>query len=177
MRQEVRVARRYAKALVDVLSDERLKEVLGEVKTLSSFVDEKVVRYFKSPAVPVEKKRALLGEILEKVGVCKELSKVLLLMADKDRLGVLKEFASEFERLANERFGVLKAEITTAVETDEETLSRIKEKVEKLLGAKVEVSVKLDPSIIGGFVVKVADKVIDASVKTQLENLKRAISD
>ncbi|MEO2082748.1 MAG: ATP synthase F1 subunit delta [Desulfurobacteriaceae bacterium] len=177
MRLEVRIARRYAKALSEVLPDERLEKVLEELKNLASLFDEKALRYLKSPVVPVEKKKELLSKILEKVEISDELKKVLLLMAEKNRLGLLREFFSEFENFVDARLGVVKAEITSATELDEETLNKIKAKIEELFGKKAEVSVKLDPSLIGGFVVKVADKVLDASIRTQLENLKKAIAD
>jgi len=177
MRLEVRIARRYAKALAEVLPDEKLEKVLKEVKELLSLFDEKALRYFKSPVVPVEKKLSLLEQVLSKVEVSPELKKVLLLMAQRNRLGLLREFAQEFENFVNERLGIVKAEITTATEIDDETLGKIRAKIEELFGKKAEITVKLDPSIIGGFIVKVADKVLDASIKTQLENLKKAIAD
>ena len=177
MRLEVRIARRYAKALADVLPAERLEKVNEEIKTLTSLLDDKAIRYFRSPVVSLEKKRSLMEQILEKARVSEELRKVLLLMAQKDRLGIIREFASEFERFVDFRLGIVKAEIVTAVEIDEETLSRIKEKIENLFGKKAEITVKLDPSLIGGFIVKVADKVLDASIKTQLEMLKKTIAD
>ncbi|ADY73886.1 ATP synthase subunit delta [Desulfurobacterium thermolithotrophum DSM 11699] len=177
MRLEVRIARRYAKALADVLPNEKLEKVNEEVKTLLTLLDDKAIRYFKSPVVPTEKKKKLVEQVLEKVEVTEELKKVLLLMAEKDRLGILREFASEFEKFVDFRLGKIKAEIVSAVEIDEETLSKIKAKIEELFGKKAEISVKLDPSLIGGFIVKVADKVLDASIKTQLETLKKAIVD
>ncbi|GAB6076257.1 ATP synthase F1 subunit delta [Desulfurobacterium crinifex] len=177
MRLEVRIARRYAKALADVLPTERLEKINEEIKTLISLLDDKAIRYFRSPVVPLEKKKGLMEQILEKAGVSEELKKVLLLMAQKDRLGIIREFASEFEKFVDFRLGIVKAEIVSAVEIDEETLSRIKEKIENLFGKKAEITVKLDPSLIGGFIVKVADKVLDASIKTQLEMLKKAIAD
>jgi len=177
LRLEVRIARRYAKALADVLPTERLEKVNEEIKTLISLLDDKAIRYFRSPVVSLEKKKSLIEQILEKAGVSEELQKVLLLMAQKDRLGIIREFASEFEKFVDFRLGIVKAEIVSAVEMDEETLYRIKEKIENLFGKKAEITVKLDPSLIGGFIVKVADKVLDASIKTQLEMLKKAIAD
>jgi len=177
LRLEVRIARRYAKALSEILPDEKLETVLKEIQTLLSLFDEKALRFFKSPIIPVEKKEELLKKVLEKVEVSPELQKVLILMAQKNRLGLLKEFAEEFEKFAYERLGLVKAEITSATELDEEVLNRIKAKIEELFGKKAEITVKLDPSIIGGFIVRVADKVLDASIKTQLENLKKAIAD
>jgi len=177
MRPEVRIARRYAKALAEVLPDDKLEKVLKEVKELLKIFDEKVLKYFKSPVVPVEKKVALLEQILSKVEVSPELKKVLLLMARRNRLGLFREFAQEFENFVNERLGIVKAEITTATEIDDETLGKIKAKIEELFGKKAQITLKLDPSIIGGFIVKVADKVLDASIKTQLEKLRKAIAD
>ena len=177
MRPEVRIARRYAKALAEVLPDEKLEKVLQELKTLVSLFDDKAIKYFKSPIIPVEKKKALLEEVLKKVEVSQELKKLLELMAQRNRLGLLRELLQEFEQFVNERLGIVKAEIISAMELDEEVLKKIKEKIEQLFGKKAEVSVKLDPSLIGGFVVKVADKVLDASIKHQLEELKKAIAD
>jgi len=177
LRLEVRVARRYAKALAEVLPDEKLERVLSEVKELLKLFDEKALKYFKSPVVPTEKKRELLENVLQRLEPSPELKKVLSLMVERNRLGLLKEFASEFEGFVNARLGKVVAEITTATELDQETLEKIRDKIEELFGKRAEITVKLDPSIIGGFIVKVSDKVLDASIKTQLENLKKAIAD
>lgn len=177
MRLEVRVARRYAKALVEVLPEEKLEKVLEEAKNLNALIDDRAIRYFKSPVVPVEKKKSLMEQVLSKFEVPQELKKVLLLMAEKNRLGLLREFVSELESLVDYKLGIVKAEVVSASELDEETLSSITSKIEELFGKKAQVTLKLDPSLIGGFVVKVADKVIDASVRTQLENLKKNIAD
>jgi len=177
LRLEVRIARRYAKALSEVLPDEKLEKVLKEIQTLLSFFDEKTIKFFKSPIISNEKKEELLKKVLEKVEVSPELQKVLLLMAQKNRLGLIREFADEFEKFAYDRLGLVRAEITSATELDEEVVEKIKSKIEELFGKKAEITVKLDPSIIGGFIVKVADKVLDASIKTQLENLKKTIAD
>jgi hypothetical protein len=111
----VRIARRYAKALADVLPDGKLERVGEEIKILISLLDDKAIRYFKSPVVSLEKKKALMEQILEKVGVSEELKKVLLLMAQKDRLGIVREFASEFERFVDLRLWIVKAESKTLV--------------------------------------------------------------
>jgi len=177
LRLEVRVARRYAKALVEVLPEEKLEKVLEEAKNLNALIDDRAIRYFKSPVVPVEKKKSLMEQVLSKFEVPQELKKVLLLMAEKNRLGLLREFVSELESLVDHKLGIVKAEVVSASELDEETLSSITSKIEELFGKKAQVTLKLDPSLIGGFVVKVADKVIDASVRTQLENLKKNIAD
>ncbi len=177
MRLEVRIARRYAKALSEVLTDDKIEKVLEELKTLLSLFDDKAIRYFKSPIIPTEKKKELLSNVLQKVEVTEELKKVLNLMAERDRLGLLKEFSEEFEKFADARLGVVKAEITSATELDSEVLEKIKAKIEEIFNKKAEVTVKIDPSLIGGFIVRIADKVLDASVKTQLENLRKAIAD
>ncbi len=177
MRLEVRIARRYAKALADVLSDEKLEKVYEELKGISSLFDEKAVRYLKSPVVPTEKKVKLARTIIEKVKPSKELEKVIMILAEKDRLGLIKDFESEFESFVNLRLGRLKAEIISAEELPGETVEAIKSKMEELFNKKVEVETSIDPSIIGGFIVKVGDRILDASIKTQLENLKKAIVD
>ncbi len=177
MRLEVRIARRYAKALADVLTDKKLEKVSGELKTIASLFDEKAIRYLKSPVVPVEKKVELAKTVISKVKPSSELKKVLLLLAEKDRLGLIKDFESEFESFVNARLGKLKAEIVSAEELAAETVEKIRETMEKVFEKKVEVETKIDPSIIGGFIVKVGDKVLDASVKTQIERLKKAIVD
>ena len=173
---EVRIARRYAKALSEALPDEKVEKVLKELRTLLEFFDEKALKYLKSPIISVDRKKTLLNSVLEKIPISDELSRVLQLMAEKDRLGLLREFYEEFENFANEKLGIVRAEIISATELDGETVRKIETKIEELFGKKPEISIKLDPSLIGGFIVKVADKVIDASIKTQLENLKKSMS-
>ena len=173
MRQEVRIARRYAKALVEVVPESQLESLLEQARRLGTFVDEKFVRYMRNPVVTAEKKIGLMSEVLEKLEVFPELKKVLLLMGEKDRLGIIKEFISELESLINARLGIVEAEVISARELDSETEELIKKKIEEVFGKKAVMTTKVDPSLIGGVVIRIADRVIDASVKTQLENLKK----
>jgi len=175
LRLEVRIARRYAKALADVLSDKKLEKVYEELKGISSLFDEKAIRYFKSPVVPAERKVELAKSIITKIKPSKELGKVIMILAEKDRLGLIKDFESEFENFVNMRLGRLKAEIISAETLPEKTVETIRKKMEDLFNKKIEIETSIDPSIIGGFIVKVGDRVLDASIKTQLENLKKQL--
>ncbi len=173
---ESKIARSYAKALVDVLPNEKLETINDQLKLILNLVDDRAIRYFKNPIVLPEKKKSLLEEILAKLKPAKELQRVLILMAQRDRLSLIRSFGTEFDKLVDERLGRVKAEIVSSTKLDNETLESIRKKLEKVLGKEVIIELKVDPNIIGGFVVNVGDKVLDASIRTQLSNLSKTIA-
>ena len=167
---------RYARALFDV----SLKEQghLEEVETqLTAFVGlftqhPTLAKVLLNPAVPVSRKRAAVAELVATMGVTPVLGKLLLLLAERDRLIVLPDLLSSYrERLLDHRH-VVRAELTTAMPLSADRTENIEKRLSQVTGKTVTVSSRVDPSIIGGVVARLGGTVYDGSVTHQLEKIR-----
>jgi F-type H+-transporting ATPase subunit delta len=170
---------RYARALLDVAVKEQadLEQIEGE---LTQFADlfkqypllEKVLL---NPAVPVPRKRAAVADLLARANFSPIVSKLLALLADRDRLVLVPDMLKAYsDRLLDYRH-VVRAEVTTAAPIDPSRTEAIKRGLAALTGRTVMMSTKVDPTIIGGMVARIGSTVYDASVERQLQRLKEKI--
>jgi F-type H+-transporting ATPase subunit delta len=97
------------------------------------------------------------------------------ILAQNGDLGKFEEIDKEFRKLKLGSEGIKEAEVTTA--TDAEINNKIIEEINKVVGGKIEIKHKIDKDIIGGVVVRVDDTLIDASVRTQLNNLNKSLKE
>lgn len=98
------------------------------------------------------------------------------LLTNKGREGLLPEIAMTFDLQVKEHKGIVPVTLTTAQPLDEETKKLILGKIEPLIDGEPEVKEKIDEELIGGFVVRMGDTQIDASVESQLNNLKQRLT-
>jgi F-type H+-transporting ATPase subunit delta len=96
-------------------------------------------------------------------------------LINNDRIAEVSEVAAAYRRLLQEQMGIRQAEIVTARELDEKDRGALVAEVGKLAGAQIEASFKLDPSILGGTVVRIGSTVYDGSVRGRLDRLKEAL--
>jgi F-type H+-transporting ATPase subunit delta len=172
---------RYARALLDVAVKEQADLELVE-RELSQFADlfkqypllEKVLL---NPAVPVPRKRAAVGDLLAQAKFTPIVSKLLALLADRDRLVLVPELLKSYsDRLLDFR-GVVRAEVTTAIELDGARAEAIQKGLAGLTGRTVLLQTKIDPSIVGGLVARIGSTVYDGSVTRQLERMKARLQE
>jgi F-type H+-transporting ATPase subunit delta len=148
---------------------------LEALKQASSIYDNHAAALFlTSPVEPADKKRAVLRELLP--GVSPEVQRFLAILAHRDRLDLVPEIATVFERLVNEHKGIAVAQVTTAVPIDERQKTQIASKLARRLGKTIVLETRVDPSILGGVVAQVGDDVIDGSVRGRLERLRRRLT-
>ena len=172
---------RYARALLDVAVKEKADLELIE-NELSQFADlfklypllEKVLL---NPAVPVPRKRAAVADLLAQARFTPIVSKLIALLADRDRLVLVPDLLKAYsDRLLDYR-GVVRAEVTTATPLDAARTEAIQKGLTALTGRTVLLSTKLDPSIIGGLVARIGSTVYDASITRQLQKMKERLTD
>ena len=99
----------------------------------------------------------------------------LLLTAEKGRIGDVEEIAREFERLVAREQRRLEVELTTAYELSDEEAREILRQIEEASGRKVEATRRVDPDLIGGFVLQAGSLRVDASLRGRLERLRREL--
>ncbi|BDQ38230.1 ATP synthase subunit delta [Pseudodesulfovibrio nedwellii] len=174
------VSRRYAKALfaVGAAKSETEQAKYGEqLIAIGASISEapEATAFFKNPAFSVEEKKSVLNQLIEKVSVDPMVKNFCDLMADKGRVEMLPAVASDYKAMIDVVSGVISGELTTVGELNEERKSAIQANLEKQAGKKLELSFSTNKDILGGIVLKVGDKVMDASLKAQLQILKENI--
>jgi len=169
-------ATRYARALLDVAIKERanLEQIQDE---LSQFADlfthhPTLQKVLLNPAVPVPRKRAAVVELTARAAVSPILSKLLVLLAGRDRLVLLPDLLAAYRERLLDHQHVVRADVTTASPLAADRAQAIQNGLARVTGRTVMLSTHVDPSIIGGVVARVGSTVYDGSVTRQLEKLR-----
>jgi F-type H+-transporting ATPase subunit delta len=171
------IARVYAEALFEVAKEkgelDRLREELAQfTDALENERDLQV--FFFSPYFHSAEKQEAIGRAISGAG--EEFVNFLKLLIEKHRMPVIFRIRRQFELLWQEENRLLSVEVTSAVELDDEVAAQIRERVERQTGRKVELTRRVDDSILGGLVVRVSNMILDASIRNQLERLRRQVA-
>jgi F-type H+-transporting ATPase subunit delta len=173
-------AARYARALLDVATKETvdLDRIAGELDDFNAFFKQQVPleRLMLNPAVPAPRKRAAMEQITTLSGYTPIVSKLLVLLADRDRLGLLADLSSTYHEMLAERQNVVHAEVTSAEPLSREKVDAIARKLGTLTGRRVTMKTQVNTDLIGGVVARVGGTVYDASIATQLKKIRERLT-
>jgi len=172
------LARRYARALLDVGIDKGTHEKLAaEVDDLAAAFSaaRDLQEALTNPVFPRAQRRAVLEAVLAKVGVSIETRNFTLLLLDRERVQVLPAIARELRAMVDEKVGRVRASVSSARALPAEHVAQIQATLEKATGKTVLLEKTEDPALIGGVVAKLGDTVYDGSVRTQLERMREQI--
>lgn len=172
------IAKRYAKALFNISeeqgkTDVLKKDLIGLTECIKG--SEELRNVFLDPQVTSSSKEEIVKNILGKLDASELSIQCLSYLLAKKRINILPEITDLFCEAYNVKENILDAEVTLASEMESKQIEEIKEKLSSVTGKTVQVKVKKDPSIIGGMVVKIGSKLIDQSVRNQLDCLKQSI--
>jgi len=156
------------KGSLDALRDElgTFDDALTENKDLKTF--------FTSPEFSTEEKKDGLHRSV--TGASEEITNFLEALLERHRMAAIHRIRSRFDERWERERKVLAVEVTSAVELDPNTLSQIGERIGQQTGQHVQSTSQVDPEIIGGIVVRVGNQILDASIRTRLERLRRAVA-
>lgn len=173
-------AARYARALLDVATKESadLDTIGRELDEFNAFFSQQTAleRLMLNPAVPAPRKRAAMEEIIKVAGLSPIVSKLLILLADRDRLTLLKDVSATYRDFLAERQNVLHAEVTSAEPLSNERVNAIEQRLATVTGKRVSMTTKVDKDIIGGIVARVGSTIYDASIATQLKKIRERLT-
>ncbi len=171
-----RAANRYAKALIELASQTGLEDAIQKdmgtiFETLQS--NKELQNVLNSPIIKISDKKAIVDKIFE--GKVNPFTiKLFGLLAENKRMDLLQSISGQYNVLYNDKKGIVKAIVTSAVPLDDNMKTKVLAKAKELVGSKtIILENKIDPSLIGGFVLRVGDVQVDASITTQLKKLKR----
>ena len=169
-----KAARRYTTALYEVSKEKgNLPEVAKDVEMILNLItsNKDLELFFHSPIVNKSKKLSLINEIFSR-SVSQLTMDFMILLITRRRESLLKGIFQDFINLKKEKDGIVDVEVKTSVILNDEEKLKMKQKIDSFTKLKSNLSYKIDSSIIGGFVAKINDTILDASIKRQLERLK-----
>ena len=169
-------ARRYAKAVFQVAEQDGEIEVwarrLADLREL--LTNPKVAAVLTNPTIPAKQREALIAGAQDPRD--HGATNLARLLVEAGRINEVREIELEFQRLADERAGRVRATVITAVELKREDRDRVEKELSRLLKKEVRMTVAVDPHIIGGMKLQYGDRVVDASVATRLQQLRRRLA-
>ena len=172
---------RYARALFDVaLKEADPQRIDAELDAFAALIasHESLHRALVTPSVPPARKRGLVEALLARAGdVTPSLSKLLLMLADRDRLVLLPDVAEAYRERLMQHQGVVRAEVVTAVPLSGARRDALEQGIARATGGTVVLTTSVNPAIIGGAVTRVGSTVYDGSVARQLERLREELSE
>ena len=173
-------ASRYARALFDVTLKEGA-DVEKVQRELDQFVSlfrshEVLSQTLGNPAIPASKKVAVVKALLDRAGsVSPTLAKLILLLAERDRLILLPDVLRTYRERLMDHQKVVRGEVTTAIALPPDKLRALEQGLQQATGRRVVLKSRVDPSIIGGVITRLGSTVYDGSVTTQLQKMKQSL--
>jgi F-type H+-transporting ATPase subunit delta len=168
-------ANRYARALFSLAQEENstdaIRRELSEMAELFASHKDLQQRIFQ-PLHPADERRKVLVALCERGGASDTIRKFFSYLIDQRRLVLFDGIRQEFDRLDDEAAGRLRAEVRTANPLGDEQRARLVEVLSQRTGKSIELSVKVDPTLIGGVIATVGGLVFDGSIRTQLTELQ-----
>jgi F-type H+-transporting ATPase subunit delta len=174
------VAGRYASALFELANESsKLSDVEKDLVTFQGLLDESsdLVRLVRSPVIAADDQARAIAVIVDKAGIDGLAANFLKLVSSNRRLFVIQDIIKAYRTLAAKARGEIAAEVTSAVPLSDEQVASLKETLKASMGKDVTLQSRVDPSLLGGLIVKVGSRMIDSSLKTKLQNIKVALSE
>jgi len=172
-----RAAIRYAKAILDIAQTSGKAEVVNnDMKSIITAVAEsaELKDFLSSPVIKMEVKKSALSEIFSNVQA--ETQSLFNLLFENKRYEILESIAVQYTKLYDVSNGVEVAKVTTAFPITAELETKVLAKIAEFSKNKITIENIVDPSIIGGFILRVGDQQYNASVASKLSELKREFS-
>jgi len=175
-------ANRYARALLDVVLAEKLVDphkIESELAWFAGLVggEGPLERALSNPVVPAPRKRAAVDAVTRRLGTSPVLAKLLALLAERDRLVLMPDLLDEYRRRLLDHENIVRADVATAAPIGDDKARAVAESLSAATGRTVTVATRVDPSIIGGVVARIGSTIYDGSVTTQLQNIKRRLTE
>jgi len=166
-------------ALIDVcLQENKIENVTKDLEKFFSVVDEheQIKNIFSTSIYKLNEKDDILKDLSEKLKLDTYTVNFISTVLEIDRFKPMIESQQLILRRLRKASGKEKAEVVFAKEPSSGDIENIKKSIEKKIGSQVEIEVKVDPQIIGGVIVKVANNLFDNSIKSQLNNIKNILT-
>ncbi len=174
------VSGRYATALFELARDEKsVDAVKADLDKFAALLNESadLARLVRSPVFTADDQRKALGAVLAKAGISGVTANLLKVLVANRRLFAVSDVIRAFNALVAKFKGEATADVTVAEPLSDKNLDTLKAALKSVTGKDVALNVKVDPSIIGGLVVKLGSRMVDSSLRTKLNSIKHAMKE
>lgn len=169
----------YANALADIAlaqgaADPALRQLIDFRETYAESAELR--NFLASPAVDREAKHGVIEKLVARLGASKIVRNFLFVIADHGRMHFLPEIVEAFQEVVRKRQGISDAEIFSAVELSAAQKAEFAFTLERMTGQRIEAKYSLDPSLLGGAVVRIGDAIYDGSVRNRLNEMRSKLT-
>ncbi|WP_338973454.1 ATP synthase F1 subunit delta [Fusobacterium nucleatum] len=168
------VGRRYSKAIFDIAEEKNqvkeIYELLNSVMVLYR-TDKEFKNFIRNPLISNEEKKLVLNEIFGKDN--RDNLNILLYILDKGRINCIKYIVAEYLKIYYRKNRILDVRATFTKELTDEQKKKLIDKLSQKTGKEINLEIKIDKNILGGGVIRIGDKIIDGSIRRELDNWKR----
>jgi F-type H+-transporting ATPase subunit delta len=174
------VALRYASAMFELAREGNVVDaVSGDLGRFDQMIrgSEDLQRLIRNPIFTADEQSAAVGALLDKAGISGLAGNFIRLVAAKRRLFALPDMIRAYQDLVSDAKGIVRAQVTLAEAPSDKVLNEIKAALRDVAKADVSVDVRIDPSLIGGLIVKMGSRMVDASVRTKLNSIRLAMKE
>jgi F-type H+-transporting ATPase subunit delta len=174
------VAGRYASALFELAREQRVIDaVSADLDRFDALLRESpdLQRLVKSPVFTAEEQERGVGAILDKTGIGGFAGNFIRLVASNRRLFALPDMIRAYRTLVADHKGIVRAQVTVAEQPSDKVMGDITSALRDVAKAEVDVDIRIDPSLIGGLVVKMGSRMVDASLRTKLNSIRLAMKE
>lgn len=171
---------RYANALFELAQESnKLEQVEADLKAFAEMLDSSpdLTRLVRSPLYSAEDQQRALAAVLEKAGIKGVTADFLGLVAANRRLFAVRDMVRAFFALLAQHRGEVTAEVASAAELSDAQMKSLRSALKAAVGQDVRIATEVDPSLLGGLVVRVGSRMVDTSLRTRLNNLKFAMKE
>ena len=168
------VGRRYSKAIFDIAEEKNqvkeIYELLNSAMVLYR-TDKEFKNFIRNPLISNEEKKLLLNEIFGKDN--RDNLNILLYILDKGRINCIKYIVAEYLKIYYRKNRILDVRATFTKELTDEQKKKLIDKLSQKTGKEINLEIKIDKNILGGGIIRIGDKIIDGSIRRELDNWKR----
>jgi len=170
-------ARRYAEAARSIAErDGSLETWVTAVETAAQRLGvPELMRVLADPALSFDSRRSVAEQVLGDT-VTGGPRNLVLLLVRRNRIELLPEVAAQLRRLYDQQQGIVSATVTSAAPLTDADVSALRERLAGMTGGRVDISLQVDPDILGGVMVRIGDRLIDGSVRGRLERLRTSLA-
>jgi F-type H+-transporting ATPase subunit delta len=173
------VARRYAAALADVISERGEQEIvqreLGDWERMIS-ANGALLEAFRNPTIAYEQKQNVLNELITRTKVRPTTANFLRVLLKNQRLAELPQVNAKLTQVLDERAGIVSAHVISAHPVSASTKALLEEKLSQMTGKRARLSFETDESLLGGIVTRIGSTIYDGSVTNQLRRLREELA-
>ena len=169
------VGRRYSKAIFEIAEEKNqvkeIYEMLNSAMVLYR-TDKEFKNFILNPLIDNEQKKSVLNEIFGKNN--SENLNILLYILDKGRMNCIKYIVAEYLKIYYRKNRILDVKATFTKELTDEQKKKLIDKLSQKTGKEINLEIKVDKDILGGGIIKIGDKIIDGSIRRELDNWRKS---